>query len=74
VVVLAVNQAGPGVTSALKVAADVTQAVVAVGAFAAFVALIAGLLEPTDHKKFLSSTSARFAQAAGGTKATPREA
>jgi NADH-quinone oxidoreductase subunit H len=74
VVVLAVNQAGPGVTSALKVAADVTQAVVALGAFAAFVALIAGLLEPTDHKKFLASTSARFAQAAGGTKATPREA
>ncbi len=74
VIVLAVNEAGPGVTSALKVAADATQALVAVGALAAVVALIVGLLEPVERKQFLASTAARFAAAAGGTKATAKQA
>jgi NADH-quinone oxidoreductase subunit H len=74
IVVLAANEAGPAAASVLKVAGDLTQAIVALGALAAFVALIVGLLEPVERKRFLASTTARFAAAAGGTKATPRQA
>jgi NADH-quinone oxidoreductase subunit H len=74
VIVLAAKEAGPGASAFLKVAADVTQAIVVLGALAAFVAIIVGLLEPVERKRFLASTSARFAAAAGGTKATPQEA
>ena len=41
---------------------------------AAFVALVVGLLEPVERKQFIASTAARFAAAAGGTKATPQQA
>ena len=34
-------------------------------------AIVVGLLEPTSRKQFLQSSAARFAAAAGGTKATP---
>lgn len=74
VLLLAAREAGPSVASALKVAADVTQALVAVGALAAFVALVVGLLEPVERKRFLASTTARFAAAAGGTKTSPQQA
>ena len=74
VLVLAAKEAGPDVAAALKMAADVTQGLVALGALAAFVALIVGLLEPVERKRFLASTTARFAAAAGGTKATPQQA
>jgi NADH-quinone oxidoreductase subunit H len=74
VIVLAAKEAGPGVSAFLKVAADVTQAIVALGALAAFVALVVGFLEPVERKRFLASTTARFAAAAGGTKATPQQA
>jgi len=74
VLVLAAHDAGPGVSAILKVAADATQALVALSALAALVALIVGLLEPIERKKFLASTTARFAAAAGGTKATPQQA
>ena len=73
IVLLAVDSAGAGVLAALKVAADVTQAVVLVGMLAAVVALIAGLLEPVERRRFLKSSSARFAEAAGGVKATPQQ-
>jgi NADH-quinone oxidoreductase subunit H len=74
VLVLAADTAGPGVKDALRIAADVTQAIVAVGALAAFVALVVGLLEPVERKKFLQSTAARLASAAGGTKTEPQQA
>ena len=74
VVLLAIQGAGPGVTGALRVAADVTQAVVAVAFAAGFVALVVGLLEPVDRKRFIKSTTARFASAAGGTKASVNQA
>ncbi|WP_437486277.1 complex I subunit 1 family protein [Sorangium sp. So ce1014] len=74
IVVLAVDSAPEGLRSGLQVAADVSHAVVAVGGFAAVVALIAGLLEPIDRQRTLASTSARFAAAAGGTKASPQQA
>jgi len=74
VLVLAIDAAPAGLQSALRVAADVTQAVVALGGFLAVVALIAGLLEPVERKRFLRSTAARFAAAAGGTKSSPQQA
>ncbi len=74
VLVLAAKEAGPGVSAMLRVAADLTQAFVALAAIAAFVAFIVGMLEPVERKKFLASTTARFAAAAGGTKATPQQA
>jgi NADH-quinone oxidoreductase subunit H len=74
VLVLAIEGASPGVKSTLKVLADLSQAAVAVGFLAAFVALVVGLLEPTDRKSFLKSSAARFAAAVGGTKASPQQA
>jgi NADH-quinone oxidoreductase subunit H len=74
VVVLAIQSAGPGVQAVLKIAADATQALVAFGALAAVVALVVGLLEPVERKKFLRSSAARFAAAAGGTKTTAQQA
>ncbi|WP_437715452.1 complex I subunit 1 family protein [Sorangium sp. So ce448] len=74
IVVLAVDSAPAGLVGGLQVAADVTHAVVALGGFAAVVALIAGLLEPVERQRTVNSTSSRFAAAAGGTKASPQQA
>jgi NADH-quinone oxidoreductase subunit H len=74
VVLLAVDSAGPGTASALKFAADVTQALTAVAMLVAVVALIAGLLEPVERQRFLKSSAARFAAAAGGVKPTELQA
>lgn len=74
VFVLAIDQASGSVKSALKFAADVTQGAVALGVFVGVIAIIVGLLEPASHKRFLRSTAARFAAAAGGTKASAQQA
>jgi len=74
ILVLAADGASPGVKDALRIAADVTQAVVCLGALAAFVAVVVGLLEPIERKKLLNSTATRLAAAAGGTKASPQQA
>jgi NADH-quinone oxidoreductase subunit H len=74
ILVLAVDSAPAGLSAGLRVIADISQLIVAVGGFAAVVALIAGLLEPVERKRFLHSTAARFAAAAGGTKASPQQA
>jgi NADH-quinone oxidoreductase subunit H len=74
ILVLAAEGAGPAVSSALHVAADVTQGIVALGALAGFVALVVGLLEPVERRKFMKSTATRLAAAAGGTKAEPQQA
>ncbi len=68
VLVLALEEAGPGVKSTMKLLGDVTQGIVALSFLAAVVALIAGLLTPIDRKRFLKSTAARFSASVGGTK------
>ena len=73
-IVLALDGASPGVGDTVKVVADVTQAVVALAMLAGAVALVAGLLEPMQHKNLLRSTTARFAAAAGGTRASAQQA
>jgi NADH-quinone oxidoreductase subunit H len=73
-VVLAVTSAPEGVGAALQLAGDVTMAIVAIAMFVGAIALVAGLLEPTKHKRFLGSTAARFAEARGGVKPEPQQA
>jgi NADH-quinone oxidoreductase subunit H len=74
VVVLAIDSAPAGLRDGLQIAGQVTQALIVVGAVVAVVMVIGGLLEPVERKRFLGSTAARFAAAAGGTKASPRQA
>jgi NADH-quinone oxidoreductase subunit H len=74
VLILGVDAAPAGLKSALQTAADISQGVLAVGAAAAFIAIVVGLLEPVERQRFLKSTAARFAAAAGGTKALPQQA
>jgi NADH-quinone oxidoreductase subunit H len=74
VVLLAIDSAGPGVGKALKIAADVTQAVLALGMVAGAVGFVVWLLEPVERQRFLASTSARFAAANGGVKPEPQQA
>jgi len=73
-IVLAIDSAPAGVQSTAQLLGDITQAIVALGILAGFVALIVGLLEPVERQRFLRSTAARFAAAAGGTKAAPQQA
>lgn len=74
IVVLAIDSAPAGFRAGLQIAGQVTHVVVALGSVAALIALVAGLLEPTERKRFFRSTSARAAAAAGGTKASPQQA
>lgn len=74
IVVLAIKSAGPEVASALRVVADATQALVALGMIGGAIAFVVFLVQPANHKIFVRSTSARFAAAAGGVKATPQQA
>jgi NADH-quinone oxidoreductase subunit H len=71
---LALEQAGPAVSEALHVAADVTQAVVAVAMTYFLVRGVVGLLTPVKHQHTLLGTSADEASKRGGTKATPMQA
>ena len=67
-VVLLIKDAGPDLANVLRWAADVSQALVAVGGIAAVVAFVAWLLEPAKTRRFLGSSTARFAAARGGVK------
>ena len=67
-VLLAIDGGGPAVSKAIDFAADVTQALIALGMLAAAVALVTWLLEPAKQRRVVESTSARFASAAGGVR------
>lgn len=73
-VLLAIDSAGPDVAKALRVLGDVSQAVVALGMVAGVIAFVVWILEPVERSRFLGSSSARFAEAAGGTKPEPQQA
>ncbi len=68
VIVLALDGAGPSVQGILGWASDISHAVVALALLVAAVALASWLLEPPERRRFLRSSSARFAAAAGGAK------
>jgi NADH-quinone oxidoreductase subunit H len=74
VVWLAVEQAGPALSNALGLAADVSQAVVAVVLTYFIVRAVVGLLTPVRHKHSVIGSSAEEAEKRGGTKATPMQA
>jgi NADH-quinone oxidoreductase subunit H len=74
VVYLALDKAGAGVSGALKVAADVTQAIVAIVGAYGFVRLVFGFFAPVKHSRDLVGTSAAYAEKHGGTKASPMQA
>jgi NADH-quinone oxidoreductase subunit H len=74
VIVLAIRSAGPATASWMKLLGDLSQGLVALLTLVGFVALVVGLLEPVERKKFLASSAARFAAAMGGVKAEPRQA
>ena len=73
-VVVACDNAGPGVIAMLNAAALATQAIVACGAVVGVVAVVTGLLEPRHPHPRVNSSASRFACEAGGTKATPQQA
>ncbi len=71
VVWLALQRGGDGAASFLKVAGDVTQAIVAIAITALLVWIIAGLLRTRRLREQIDGSSAKFASAAGGTKTAP---
>jgi NADH-quinone oxidoreductase subunit H len=73
-VVLLAIEGHAGIEGALRIAADVTQGLLAIGALAAVLAVFFGIVEPVKRDKVLLSTAQRFAAAAGGVRATARQA
>jgi NADH-quinone oxidoreductase subunit H len=74
-VTLALDQAGPVVGGGLKVASDVSQAVLAVLMYAYFPGkLVLGLLSAAKHQRAIVGTSAARAEKLGGTQSTPMQA
>jgi NADH-quinone oxidoreductase subunit H len=76
IVFLAIQQAGPMVSGGLKVAADVTQAIVAVALTVYIVRGVVGMFGPRkrDAKLMSAGTSTQFADQVGGTKESPMQA
>ncbi len=68
VVWLACQRGGDTTASALKVAGDVTQGIVAAAILGAVVWIVVGILRPRVVKEQIVGSSATFAAAAGGTK------
>jgi NADH-quinone oxidoreductase subunit H len=65
--ILTAQAAGEQVLRGLGIAGDLTELFVALLGIVAAVALIRFLLAPAEHRRVLSSTSAKFAAMAGGT-------
>jgi NADH-quinone oxidoreductase subunit H len=74
VVWLALDKAGPAASDALKLAADVTQAIVAVSLTYLVVRAVIGLITPVRHQRDVVGSSATIAAERGGTKAEPMQA
>lgn len=68
VVVLAIQSAGARGERAMGVVADLTEAFVAAVLLFGFVTLITFLLRPAKKQRLLVTSSAQFAEAAGGTR------
>jgi NADH-quinone oxidoreductase subunit H len=76
IVFLAIQQAGPTVSGGLKVAADITQAIVALALTVYVVRGVVGMFGPRkrDAKLMSAGTSTQFADQLGGTKESPMQA
>jgi NADH-quinone oxidoreductase subunit H len=73
-VILAIQSAGPAVQRGLVSAGDLTMAFVALVGAGTFVYLVYFLLQPAEKRRLTVSSSARFAQQLGGTRAAKMEA
>jgi NADH-quinone oxidoreductase subunit H len=67
-IILAIASASPSVMSALRIAGDVTELVVASLGIVAVVALVRFLLAPAEKKRMVVSSAQKFAAALGGVK------
>ena len=67
VVVLALDSAGTSVNSAMTLLCDFTELFLVGGAAVIFVLVVRFLLQPAEHRRVVASTSAKYAEAAGGT-------
>jgi len=74
VIWLALERLGPQVAAGLDVVASLTQALVAVAITAGLVGLVVGAMNPRKHSRSLAGTTAKFAEALGGSKETPMQA
>jgi len=74
VLILGFGRATLGVQAGLKVAEDITQAFVFLGVAALVILAVLGMAQPKQHVRWIVGSSARFAMACGGTKATPMQA
>lgn len=74
VVYLAVDQAGGGFQEGLRLAGEVTQALVAVGLTAMLVSLVLFFAQPGRRHRLVVGSSAKLAAALGGTPETPMQA
>ncbi|MEO8799955.1 MAG: NADH-quinone oxidoreductase subunit H, partial [Polyangiaceae bacterium] len=74
IIYLAIDHASAYVKGGFRVAADVTQAVVAALIAFAIVRMIIGLFRPTRHVRQILGTSAHATVEEGGTKVTPMQA
>jgi NADH-quinone oxidoreductase subunit H len=74
VVYLGLTEAGTQVAGGLKLAADITQAVVAVALTFFFARLVIGMVQSKTREKWIVGTSAKYAEAKGGSKTTPMQA
>ena len=71
---LVIEQAGPSVASGLKVAADISQALVAAVITVYVVYGVVGMFMKRTREKPIVGTAAKFAERLGGTKETPMQA
>lgn len=74
VAILWLQDASPAVTSGLKVAADITQAFVAVLLTFLIGWAVVGMFTPVRKKKWIVGSSAELASEAGGVKTSPMQA
>jgi NADH-quinone oxidoreductase subunit H len=71
---MALDQAGPSVAAGLKIVADVTQALVALGITLLVLRGIVGMFSAKKRSTWIVGSSAKQAAAAGGTKPSPMQA
>jgi NADH-quinone oxidoreductase subunit H len=69
-ILLVIDAAGPSAFAGLKVAGSVTMALVAVGVFAAGIALVLYWLQPVERRRVPETTTSKIVAALG---ATPRK-
>jgi NADH-quinone oxidoreductase subunit H len=74
IVYLAIDQAGDAIRGGLKIAGDISQALVALALTALLVRAIVGFLTPRKQKPFVVGSSAKLAAAAGGAQSGPMQA